>query len=280
MAGNGTPFLEKMGLIDRRWIFLLIGLAVFIPLLAPIGLPVITTPTTQDVYDAVDAIPPGSTVLVSFEYGPSTQPEIEPMGIALLRQLFRKKEKVVAMALWPDGQFMSTRVLEMIADQEFGLKWGVDYVNLGYRPGNEAVIKGIAKELRANYNSDTRGNLVDDLPIMEGIYKVKDFDFIFSLSAGYPGTVEWVLYAADPYHIPMSSGVTAIQVNEVIPYVKGGQIKGILAGMSGAAEYETLVEKGKATVFMDAQSVAHFLIVLFIVIGNVSFLVMQRRRTG
>lgn len=275
-----APFLERMGLIDRRWIFLMIALAVFIPLLFPLDLPVITTPTTEDVWRAIDSIPAGSTVLVSFEYGPSTQPEIEPMGIALLHQLFRDEQKVVAMALWPDGQFMSTRVLERIADQEYGLEWGVDYVNLGFRPGNEAVIKGIAKQLRANYNNDTRGNPIEDLPIMNGIYKVADFDFIFSLSAGYPGTVEWVLYAADPYHIPMSSGVTAIQVNEVIPYVKGGQIHGVLAGMSGAAEYETLVEKGDATRFMPAQSIAHFLIVLFIVLGNISYLVTRRRKTA
>jgi len=278
MADN-TSFLEKMGQIDRRWIFLMIGLAVFIPLKMPIGLPVVSTPTTQDVWNAVDSIPAGSTVLISFEYGPSTQPEIEPMGIALLHQLFRKKQKVVAMALWPDGQFMSTRVLEQIADEEYGLEWGVDYVNLGFRPGAEAVIKGIAKELRANYNNDTRGNPIDELPIMQGIYKVADFDFIFSLSAGYPGTVEWVLYAADPYHIPMSSGVTAIQVNEVIPYVKSGQIHGVLAGMAGAAEYETLVKEGDAIRFMDAQSIAHFLIVLFIVLGNISFLVLRRRQT-
>ncbi len=278
MAAN-TSFLEKMGQIDRRWIFLFIALSVFIPLKLPIGLPVVTTPTTEDVYNAVDSIPAGSTVLISFEYGPSTQPEIEPMGIALLHQLFRNKQKVVAMALWPDGQFMSTRVLEQVADQQYGLEWGVDYVNLGFRPGAEAVIKGIAKELRANYNNDTRGTSIEDLPIMNGIYKVADFDFIFSLSAGYPGTVEWVLYAADPYHIPMSSGVTAIQVNEVLPYVKAGQIQGVLAGMSGAAEYETLVEAGDATRFMDAQSIAHILIVLFIVIGNISFLVMRRRQT-
>ncbi len=279
MAGNNS-FLVKMGQLDRRLVFVVIGIAVFLPLKFPIGLAVVTTPTTQDVFNAVDSIPEGSTVLVSFEYGPSTRPEIEPMAITLLRQLFNEKQKVVAMALWPDGQFMSTRVLERIADKEYGLKWGVDYVNLGYRPGQEAVIKGIAKDLRANYNSDVRNNPVEDLPIMDGIYTVKDFDFIFSLSAGYPGTVEWVLYAADPYGIPMSTGVTAIQVNEVIPYVKGGQIKGILAGMSGAAEYENLVKAGDATRFMDAQSVAHFLIVLFIILGNISYLVQRRKQTA
>ena len=46
-------FLEdmilKFGSVDRRFIFLLIVLAVFIPLLRPIDLPIRTTPTTEKV---------------------------------------------------------------------------------------------------------------------------------------------------------------------------------------------------------------------------------------
>ncbi len=274
---NDKSFLERLGDLDRRWVFIIIGLSVFIPLLVPLGLEVVTTPTTVDVFNAIDSLPAGTRVLISFEYGPSTQPEVEPMGVALLHHLFRKDCRVIATALWPDGQFMSARLFELF-EAEYDLEWGVDYVNLGFRPGAEAVIKGIAKEFRANYRTDLRGNLVEDLPIMDGIYKVADVDFIFTLSAGYPGTVEWILYAADPYNIPMSSGVTAIQVNEVIPYVDAGQCYGILAGMSGAAEYETLVKKGDATKFMDAQSIAHFLIVLFIILGNISYIVGRRRQ--
>jgi hypothetical protein len=76
----------------------------------------------------------------------------------------------------------------------------------------------------------------------------------------------------------MSTGTTAVQVNEVIPYVRAGQISGILGGMSGAAEYELLLERpDMATRFMDAQSIAHLVMVLFIVIGNYTFW-MDRRR--
>ena len=42
-------------------------------------------------------------------------------------------------------------------------------------------------------------------------------------------------------HIPLSSGCTSIMVTDAIPYVESGQLKGILAGMPGAAEYEKLV---------------------------------------
>ena len=76
----------------------------------------------------------------------------------------------------------------------------------------------------------------------------------------------------------MSSGVTSIQVNEVMPYVQSGQIIGVLAGMPGAAEYEALLgQKGSATSGMDAQSIAHLVIVLFIILGNAAFFIERQR---
>ena len=84
-------FLEdiilKLGAVDRRVIFILIGLAVLIPLLTPISLPVRETPTTVKFYDGIDNIPKNSKVLVSFDYGPSTRPEIHPMNVGVLRHM-------------------------------------------------------------------------------------------------------------------------------------------------------------------------------------------------
>ena len=294
-------FLEKLDSLDRRIIFLIIALVVFIPLLVPMGLPIETTQLTEDAFYALDELPQDAKVLMSFEYGPSTKPEIHPMAISVLRHLFSKGNKVIIMCLWPDGLFMANEVLNLVAIEEFKLEYGVDYVNLGYRPGNEAIIKGITKSFAANFSIDSKGTSISQIPIMHDIQTARDVDFIFSLSAGYPGAIEWVLYAGDPLQIPVSSGNTSIQVNQLLPYVKSGQMKGIIAGMPGAAEYETMVirkiednigiitdkarellpnfkERRNATKFMDAQSIAHLMIVLFIVLGNISFFVKRRKQ--
>ncbi len=296
-----TNILEKLDSLDRRIIFLIIGLVVLIPLLVPLGLPIQTTQLTEDAFYAMDSLPKNAKVLVSFEYGPSTKPEIHPMAISVLRHLFSKGNKVIVMCLWPDGLFMANEALDLVARQEFGLKYGVDYVNLGYRPGNEAIIKGITKSFEANFSIDSRGTPITEIPIMDDVQTLKDVDFIFSLSAGYPGAIEWVLYAGDPLQIPVSSGNTSIQVNQLLPYVKSGQMRGIVAGMPGAAEYETMVirkvqenigyvnDKAKAllpefmarrnaTKFMDAQSIAHLMIVLFIIIGNISYFIKRKKQ--
>ena len=273
-----ADFILKIGQVDRRWIFLLLAIVVFIPILIPIGMPIRATVTTKVVFDAIENLPPNSKVLVSIEYSPSTKPENHPMAISVLRHLFKNDHKVFVTCLWPDGQFMAQDALKQVADEEFGKVYGKDYVFLGFRPGNEAVVKGIVSNIRKLYTVDVYQTKIDEIPLMEGVNKFSDFAFLFSASAGYPGTIEWVQYAADPTGIPMSSGVTSIQVNEVMPYVQSGQIIGVLAGMPGAAEYEALLgQKGSATSGMDAQSIAHLVIVLFIILGNAAFFIERQR---
>lgn len=268
----------RLGHIDRRYIFVIIAVVVMLPLFYPLGLPIRATESSRTVYEAIENLAPNSKVLISFEYGPSTKPEIHPMTVAVLRHLFRNNQKVYVTCLWPDGQFMALEALQDIAEDELHMKYGEDYVLLGFRPGNEAVVKGIVSDLRKLYTVDAHGTLIDDIPMMDGMNNFSDFDFLFTASAGYPGTVEWVQYAADPTGVPMSTGTTSIQVNEVMPYVQSGQIKGILAGMPGAAEYESLIGKpGIGTSGMDAQSIAHLVIVLFIVFGNISYFLERQR---
>ena len=282
-------FLEdiilRLGAVDRRVIFVLIGLAVLIPLLTPISLPVRETPTTVKFYDGIDNIPKNSKVLVSFDYGPSTRPEIHPMNVGVLRHMLRNGHQIYISCLWPDGIYMALDALEEITDEvnpdnvsTFDIKEYEDYILLGYRPGAEAVIKGLASDLRKVYTVDANGNFIDDIEMMDGIKNLNDFAYIYSGSAGYPGTFEWVKYGGDPTGVPMSSGTTSVQVNEVIPYVQTGQLIGLLAGMPGAAEYEKLINvPGIAIQGMAAQSFAHIVIVIFIVFGNLAFFLKQRR---
>jgi len=209
------------------------------------------------------------------------------MAIAILKHLYAKNIQVYGFALWPDGNFMSTEAFSEVSD-DYDKKYGVDYVNLGYKPGGEAVIKGIASDIRTLYTVDLQGTSINDIPMMKDVVNIEDFDFVFSLSAGYPGSKEWVQYACDPKNIPLSTGCTSIQVTDIMPYVENDQIRGILAGMPGAAEYESLVEAelekmeiavkpGEASGMMAAQSIAHVVIVLFIIFGNISYFITRKK---
>jgi len=266
------------GGIDRRVIFLFMGAAVALPLLFPLHLPVEVSQPARDVYRAIEEIPEGSLVLMDFTYGPSTYPEVNPMAVAFLRHCLRRHLRLICMSLWTDGAFLASAALDQVAEREFHARYGEDYVNLGFKAGNEVVIKSIAESFSVTYPVDNYGRPTATLPIMRGVENLANVDFIISLTAGYPGTNEWVLYAADPLGKPIISGTTAVQVNEMMPYVRSGQVLGLLGGMSGAAEYEALVGRpDRATRFMDAQSVAHLVIVVFIVLGNIAYAAERRR---
>lgn len=283
----------KLGSINRKIIFILVAISVFVPLLITTDQPIRVTSYTQAVFDTIENLPDKSKILISFEYGPSTKPEIHPMSLALVEHIFRRDHLIYATALWPDGNFMSTQTFNKIANKlnkKFGpdyVVYGQDYVNLGYKPGAEAVIKGIASDIATLYTKDLKDNILSGIPMMKGIKNISNFDLVISLSAGFPGTMEWVQFACDPNNIPMVSGCTSVQVTEVLPFIDNGQVNGVLAGMPGAAEYEQLLRKqfsdmnnksAMALKGMPAQSTAHIVIVLAIILGNITFFIQKNRK--
>ena len=290
----------QLGQLDRRFIFLLIGLSVLIPLLKPdwINIPIKTTANSKIVFEELNNLKEGDKVLVSFEYGASTKPEIHPMSVAVLQHLFSNGVKVYTVPLWPEGLMMAKYAIEEVVSSDlFNIEEHVDYVSLPYKAGGEIIIRGIATDIRSIFTQDVNNVLLTDIPMMTGINDITDFDFVFDLSAGVPGNAEWVQFACDEYKIPLSSGCTSIMVTDAIPYVESGQIRGILAGMPGAAEYEQMVFEylnndidnkylnkeavivpGKATSRMSAQSIAHLLMVIFIVFGNISYYLIRNRK--
>ena len=289
----------KLGQLDRRFIFFLIGLSVLIPLLKPgwVDIPIKTTSNSEIVFKELDNLNEGDKVLVSFAYGASTKPEIHPMSVAVLQHLFSKGVKVYTVPLWPEGLMMAKYAIEEVVESNlFNIKEHTNYISLPYKAGGEIIIRGIATDIRSIFRQDVNNILIDDIPMMNGINKITDFDFVFDLSAGVPGNAEWVQFACDENNVPLSSGCTSIMVTDAIPYVESGQIRGILAGMPGAAEYEQMVFKylnemgdskflnkealiipGKATSRMSAQSIAHLLMVVFIIFGNISYYMIRRR---
>ena len=261
-------FLEKL---DRRWIFLAVGLLVLFPLLFPLALPLYVSSPVASFVKAVDSIPNGSKVLMSCDYDPSGIPEMVPMTRTALRHLLDKKCKVIITVLWNGGPGLVDKVVRQVVDEEYpDLVYGVDFVNLGYKAGDEAVMVLMGQGILNAFPKDYRGNDTRSMPIMRGVRDYSSFPMLVNISSGYPGTKEWVQQVQSRFHLPMVAGVTAVSAPEFYPYLQSGQLLGLLGGMAGAAEYEKARgEKGSATRGMDAQSLAHFFVAFCILLGNV-----------
>jgi len=265
--------MDKTKQIDRRWLFLLIFIGVALPLIFTIGLPLETSKNVQMVYDLVESMPKGSKALISFDYDPASMPELHPMAKALLKHCFDKDINLIFTAMWPMGVQMAEDIMAQLQDDYPDLIYGEDYVNLGFKAGGMITIQSMGKNLRGIFPEDMNGNNIEELPIMEGINNFNNISFVFSLSAGAPGIKEWVQIAHDAYGRPTSGGVTGVSAPAMLPYInEQQQLTGLLAGLKAAAEYETLLNApGTATSGMDAQSIAHLIIIIFIIIGNINY---------
>lgn len=260
-----TRWLESL---DRRWIFFAMGLLVLLPLLFPLSLPLTVSGRVRAFHDGIARIPDGSTVLMSCDYDPGAIPELVPMTRTALRQLFDKKCKVVVTCLWPGGPGLVDNTVRSVANEMHQVD-GVDYVDLGFKEGREAVMVLMGQGVANAFPRDYQGKDTRSLPIMRNVRDYASFPLLVNISAGYPGTKEWVQQVQGRFHLPMVAGVTAVSAPEFYPYLQTGQLVGLLGGMAGAAEYEKLRgEKGTATRGMDAQSMAHVFVALCILAGN------------
>jgi hypothetical protein len=280
-------FIEKLGTMDRRYVFLLIAVAVIIPLILHYTTSIPPSAIVQDLFDKVENLPAGSKILVSFDYGPSTVPENQPMANALTRHAFEKGHRIYLMALWATGPRQSLQLIEEIIEVEFPQKiYGEDWIHLGYKAGNQGLINTLLSDFKAMYTTDIEGTNINDLPMMDGIRTLRDFDLILGLGSGFPGTKEWVQFAGDPGDIPVGGGTTAVMAPLLYPYYPK-QMVGFMGGLQGAAEYEYALsarypeyhDRSRiASTSMGPQVTAHLVIIAFIVLGNITYLI-ERRRT-
>ncbi len=279
--------IQHLQHLDRRWIFLLMLLSVALPILFQLRFPEKPTPLTQATFEAIDNLPEGARVLLAFDFDPASEGELGPMATAFVRHCAEKRVRMYFVALWPVGVQMIDDAIQRVIGTDFPeLVYGTDYVNLGFKSGGEGVIKVMSTDLRQLYTTDDRGTNIDSIPMAREVSNLHDFAMIINVSAGSPGTKEWVQYAATPLDIPMVAGCTGVQAPLFYPYVPQ-QLPGLLAAIKGAAEYEKLVldkyggnddaryQEGMRR--MGPQLVAHLLMIALIIAGNIVYFSSRRQ---
>ncbi|MDA1008091.1 MAG: hypothetical protein O2800_03680 [Planctomycetota bacterium] len=297
---SSQSFIEKLDAIDRRWIFLLMALSVGIPIFV-IGItgtrfPESPTPTSLATFETIEALPEGARVLMSFDYEPASAGELQPMATAFVRHLAHKKAKIYCQTLWAAATPLIEQTLRTcVIAQHPEWIYGEHFVNMGYQSGNEGVMKVILTDYKQSFPNDYRGTPAAEIPMLADIVNTSSFDAIIVVSAGYPGSKEWVQYVVSPTltsekPTKLVAGVTGVSAPQLVPYFPT-QLKGMLAAIKGAAEYEFLVNQAVEArnpgvkipaQFMDAQRrmapqlFGHLLMVGLILVGNTIFFARRR----
>ena len=154
---------------------------------------------------------------------------------------------------------------------------GVDYTILGYAPVFSIVILGMGSSITAQYPEDMYGNPVEEMPMLKAHKSGRDVDLAITM-AGSSACVLWITYGRESFGLNVAFGVTAVMATDYYTYLQSGQTIGQMGGLRGAAEYEVLLEEngyaistGDAFRGMDVQSLAHILIIIFVVLGNIAY---------
>jgi hypothetical protein len=282
----------KLTQIDRRIIFLAMALAILIPLLFPVHMPIGPQRVTKKLFKAVEEVDAGKQVLLlSSDYAPQTEAENQPMEIAVLRHCFARRLPVLINALYVEGAPLYDMAMHQVMD-EFNARaktradsilYGRDVVYLGWQPPPIVPILSMGRSISGIYPVDYYGNQTDTLEVMK---RVRNYDQIGIVVAITPlsSPLWYVMYAQTKFGVKVGAGCTAVCAPDFYPYVGTGQLSGMMAGMKGAAEYEELVEneyhvggRRRATEGMASQSAAHLLMMFFVIIGNIAYFATRRK---
>jgi hypothetical protein len=277
-------FLET---VDRRWVFVLVAVAVIVPTVFPFKVPMPISNSTQSAFDTIDGLDEGDLVILSLGYGPSSLAELQPQANAILRHCFRRKIRVLMMSLWPDAPPLGSKALEEVrTSDEFvdaptgssRVVEGVHFADVGYRAGGTNVILRMSANIPGFFDTDARGEPLSALPVMEGVRSFDDVDLVIDLAAG-DSADWWILYGNGRFGVDVVVGVTGVIVSQMYPFLNSGQLLGLIGGGVGAAEYEALVDApGAGMKRVSTLSIVHTLVIALVVLGNVIYL--RQRRSG
>ncbi len=270
--------LKWFGDLDKRWLYLLLLFVVVFPLLRPLGIPVDVTASTSQFVAAINKLAPGDTMLLSFDYSIGGGADVDPQAQIVLAHALSRGIKVVEVAFVDTGLTYAQKAADLWESK--GKVYGTDIICLGYAAGADTAISAFSQNISAVFPTDVRGKPISSYPIMQNLKTAGDFKLIAAFATGIPGPAEWIRQVVTRYKVPLACGVVAVMGPQNVPYLQSGQLVGLLGGgLKSAAEYEIAVKMpGPATAAMDAQSLGHMVIAIFVILGNVLFLVERREQ--
>ena len=167
--------------INRKILYLALFIAVFFPILRPIGLPLTVTKPTEDLVKVVEAVPSGSTVYLSCDYGSLGHVEVTPENIVVIRRLIEKKVNIVTANFeMAEGAMWPPMIFEALSKElkENNFTYGVNYVFIGFLPGAATAMSAFAGNIRSVVKTDFYSTPIDELPLMKNINKITDFSMV------------------------------------------------------------------------------------------------------
>jgi hypothetical protein len=136
----------------------------------------------------------------------------------------------------------------------------------------------MAQDFQGTVSQDWLGRPIDDTFLTE-IETWEDWDLIADFTTGL--STSYLLNHFALRGTPMTVNCIGVMIASQKPYVDTGVYLAILQSMRGGAELELLTENpGPGLTAMDAFTFGHYMLLLFIIAGNIGYYGYSKGRTG
>jgi hypothetical protein len=219
------------------WALCLIGM--FIPLVYPLGLPVVLSEPVKDYYQSIADLPEGSVIAVSFGASASLLDEQEAQFLATWKTIFDHGHKVIWYCTTEDASIIINNELKVVNPENYGYTYGEDYVILPYSPLGEAGQTAFALSIRSIYSTDINGDSLDDIPLIADIDNQAGIDLLVYQYTSCTD-IEWAVRQwVVPYNKPVIATTLGCCGPMAAPYYPT-QIQGFLSGSGAGTELEVV----------------------------------------
>jgi len=248
------------------WVFLILGLAVMLPLWAGWDSPTSSPRLWNGVdtaYRTIERLPAGAHIQVFWAYDPATAGEMDLLSTAVTRHLLQRTVTFDAVALLPNAPATAQRVVDHLLDQRLPDLAGViaqDVLTVRFLPGGATILPLL-------------GQRTADLAVV--------------IAARAEDVQYWLEQVASVNHAPVVAVTAAAADPALRPYLDSGQIVGLVSGFDGAYHYAELMAVTPDPSYVQSmrqqvagQNYGIAAILAIIALGNFAALLFGRRQDG
>lgn len=245
---------QKLQSLPKPVLYLVLIVAIVVTLYKPFNVPNVPQDHSIDLYANLMSISPGQTILVGSDWTKSTQAESKGSAMALLKILMRKGIK---FAYYSTGDPQAPAVLkdtikevsdELVKANEIPKPYEIweDFVTFGYYPNSDSQNQSIGQNVRKAFDGrrvSVKGEERDvwQSPVLKGKSSLKDFACLLLIS---PSSTDKITVRNLSGKIQLNFAVTGVMLPENQNYHASGQLAGLIGGLKGVYDLETLMEEG------------------------------------
>jgi hypothetical protein len=235
------------GLRQRSWIYALLAIVLLFALLTgdtpPETLPHIW-PGVRPAYQAIEALPDGSVVLVNWAYDPATAGEMDLVARPVIEHLLDKKTNLVVMSQLPLGPATARRLIAATGRPAAGevmmRMLDATLVEGGFLPGGAATLPLLGQAPPAGLPVDIQGRAARTRPPLAALDDMPPALTI--VIAARSDSVQRWLEQVQPLNGVPALAVTSAAADPLLrPYLDSGQLAGLVGGYSGGLGYHGLM---------------------------------------